>query len=74
MNQEQAKGKWERFGGFWEKIHYGIGAAALTGSVAFPEAAPFLATVGVIEVGHGLLWNYFKKIGKKKPAAAHGAT
>lgn len=62
----------ERGAGFFEKLHYGIGAAALAGAIVLPEFSAPLVTIGAFEIVHGALWTVIKKgIAKQpKPAAA----
>jgi hypothetical protein len=62
MAAEQGKkGIVERSASALEKIHYGIGIAALAGSVVFPEFAAPLAVIGAWEIVHGGLWTVVKK-------------
>jgi len=69
----QEKGRGERFAGFWEKLHYGLGAAALAGSVLLPEVAAPLAVIGFFEIAHGALWTVIKKgVSKKSQIAPVG--
>lgn len=68
MSKEQSgKGILERGTGFFEKLHYGIGAAALVGAAIFPAEAAGLAVFGVYEFVHGALWGYLKNRAGKKP-------
>jgi hypothetical protein len=73
MSKEQGnKGFIERSAGFFEKLHYGLGAIALTGAILAPELAAPLILFGAWEVAHGALWGFIKnRSGKKsQPAPA----
>lgn len=70
MSKAEKKGFFERGAGFFEKLHYGLGAAALAGAVVAPEFAAPLTTIGVFEIAHGGLWTVIKKAGVKKPKPA----
>jgi hypothetical protein len=69
MSKENAGGwvrnKAEGGANFFEKLHYGLGAAALASALIFPPAEAALATVGVYEVAHGFVWNFIKNKIKK---------
>lgn len=68
MSKEQSrKGIIERGAGFFEKLHYGIGAAALVGAVIIPPAEAALVVFGVYEFAHGALWGYLRNRAGKKP-------
>ncbi len=68
MSKEQGKkGILEKGAGFFEKLHYGIGAVALAGAAIFPAEATALAVFGAYELAHGALWNYLKNKVSKKP-------
>lgn len=66
---EKNKGIVERGAGFFEKLHYGLGAVAIAGAFIAPEkiAAPLLV-FGAYEIVHGALWTFIKQLGKKKPS------
>ncbi|HVS78724.1 MAG TPA: hypothetical protein VHD84_00325 [Candidatus Saccharimonadales bacterium] len=75
MERDRKTPFWERSANFFEKLHYGIGAVALAGYAVFQKE--ILATVGVIEIAHGLvingIKNWFKNRKNKnslQPAAA----
>ena len=69
MSKEQGnKGLIERGAGFFEKLHYAIGAVALVGAVAFESVA--LTVIGAWEIAHGALWGFIKNRSAKKPQPA----
>jgi hypothetical protein len=70
MANQEKKGFFERGAGFFEKLHYGLGAAALAGALVVPEFAAPLAVFGAWEVVHGALWTVIKKGVAKKPKIA----
>jgi hypothetical protein len=60
MKQEQInKGRVERGAAFFEKLHYGIGAAALVGAEIASSSA--LLAFGAYEVLHGAFWTLVTK-------------
>jgi len=68
---EQSKGGiLERGAGFFEKLHYGLGAVALVGAAVFPEFSVPLAIIGAWEIVHGGLWTVIKSGVSKKPQPA----
>ena len=68
MANEQGKGLIERGAGFFEKLHFAIGAVAIGGALAFESTT--LAVVGAWEIAHGALWNFIKHRAAKKPKLA----
>jgi hypothetical protein len=76
MAREQAKqGIIERGAAFFEKLHYGLGAAAIAGALIAPEAiAAPLIVFGAYEIAHGALWNWIKNRSSKKPDLVPAAT
>jgi hypothetical protein len=59
----------ERGAAFFEKLHYGLGAAAQAGALIAPaEIAPPLIAFGAYELAHGALWNWLKNRSRQKPA------
>lgn len=70
MANGEKRGVLERGANFFEKLHYGLGAAALAGAYVAPEFAPALIVFGVYELAHGGLINVIKnKFFKKNKAA-----
>jgi hypothetical protein len=67
---EVKKKDWERFAGFWERVHYGLGGAALIGSVFLPAEAAAPVGFGLLVIGYGYLWNRVKNPIKNRLAAA----
>ena len=65
MSSEK-RGVLERGANFFEKLHYGIGAAALAGAMIVPMAAEGLVIFSAYEFGHGAVWNWLKNKSKKK--------
>jgi hypothetical protein len=70
MAKETGKGFIERGAGFFEKLHYGLGVAALAGSVLLPEFSAPLIVFGAWEIAHGALWTFIKNRASKKPKLA----
>jgi len=71
MSKEQGnKGIIERGASFFEKLHYGLGAIALAGSILVPELAAPLVLFGAWEIAHGALWGFVKNRAAKKPQPA----
>lgn len=68
MNKEQGKkGIFERGAAFYEKLNYGLGAAAIAGSlIAPPEVAPFLVAFGALQFAEGALIRWIRKGGARK--------
>ncbi|MDB5161446.1 MAG: hypothetical protein JWO96_826 [Candidatus Saccharibacteria bacterium] len=72
MNKEQGgKGVVERGLNFFEKLHYGLGAAALVGAAIVPEFSAPLIVFGSYELLHGWVLKLIKErvgSGSKQPA------
>ncbi len=74
MVNAEKRGVLERGANFFEKLHYGLGAVALAGSLIAPvEFAAPLIVFGAYEIAHGAIWNYLKnRVAKKSKAAKIG--
>ena len=70
MKTEQKKGAVERGANFFEKLNYGLGAAALVGALIYPPAETILIAFASLQIAEGALWNWIKnRAGKKKQVA-----
>ena len=70
MSEEQQKGLIEHGASFFEKLNYGLGAAALVGALIYPPAETILIAFAALQFAEGALWNWIKnRAGKKKQVA-----
>ena len=70
MSEEQQKGLIEHGASFFEKLNYGLGAAALVGAYIYPPAEAILVAFAALQFAEGALWNWAKNRTTKNPETA----